>query len=119
MIKISKIRFISFLLIIVLLISTSSCTSCINKYVEMPEGVTLNVSSTIKEHLIQENLPSLHFDYSGVRVMMESNGSACFFVSNDQYVLSDKFGESEVREVYKFNEFYIDSEVFSQLKNRK
>ena len=70
-----------------------SCTSCINQYVEMPEGVTLNVSNTIKEHLIQENLPSLHFDYNGVKVMMTSNGSACFFVSNDQYILSDKFGE--------------------------
>lgn len=107
MIKISKIRFISFLLIIILLISTSSCTSCINKYVEMPEGVTLNVSSTIKEHLIQENLPSLHFDYSGVRVMMESNGSACFFVSNDQYVLSDKFGQHLSK--YSKNQIYVVS----------
>ena len=93
MIKISRIRIISLLLIFVLLLSTSSCTSCINQYVEMPEGVTLNVSNTIKEHLIQENLPSLHFDYNGVKVMMTSNGSACFFVSNDQYILSDKFGE--------------------------
>jgi hypothetical protein len=93
MIKISKIRISILLLIVVLLFSTTSCTSCINKYTEMPNGVTLNVSSEIKNHLIQETLPSLHFDYDGVRVMMESHGSACFFVSNDQYILSDKFAE--------------------------
>lgn len=93
MTKISKIRISILLLIVVLLFSTTSCTSCINKYTEMPNGVTLNVSSEIKEHLIQETLPSLHFDYDGVRVMMESHGSACFFVSNDQYTLSDKFAE--------------------------
>lgn len=93
MIKISKIRLSILLLVVVLLLTASSCTSCINKYEEMPNGVTLNVSSEIKEYLVQENLPSLHFDYNGVRVMMESHGSACFFVSNDQYKLSDKFGE--------------------------
>ncbi len=93
MIKISKIRFISLLLVLVLLIFSTSCTSCFNQYEEMPNGVTLNVSSIIKDHLVQTTTPTLHFDYDGVRVMMESNGSACFFVSNDQYVLSDKFGE--------------------------
>lgn len=93
MIKISKIRIICVVLALIIVCFGSSCTSCINKYEEMPNGVTLNVSSEIKEYLIQKDLPSLHFDYNGVRVMMESQGSACFFVSNNQYELSDKFAE--------------------------
>lgn len=93
MIKISKIRLSIIFLIFVLLLTSTSCTSCFNKYTEMPNGVTLNVSTEIKEHLVQTSLPSLHFDYDGVRVMMEAHGSACFFVSNNQYILSDKFAE--------------------------
>ena len=107
MIKISKIRLSIIFVIVVLLLTSTSCTSCINKYVEMPEGVTLNVSSEIKDYLVQETLPSLHFDYNGVRVMMESHGSACFFVSNDQYVLSDKFGEHLSK--YSKDQIYVVS----------
>lgn len=92
MIKISKIKVLSILLVVIILLFSSSCTSCFNKYEEMPNGVTLNVSNKVKDYIVQETLPSLHFDYNGVRVMMESSGSACFFVSNDQYELSDKFG---------------------------
>ena len=109
MIKISKIRLSIILLIVVLLLTSTSCTSCINKYTEMPNGVTLNVSSKIKEHLVQTSLPSLHFDYDGVRVMMESNGSACFFVSNDQYVLSDKFAKHLSK--YTKDQIYVVSAV--------
>lgn len=109
MIKISKIRLSIIFLVVILLFTTSSCTSCINKYTEMPNGVTLNVSSEIKEHLIQETLPSLHFDYNGVRVMMESHGSACFFVSNDQYILSDKFEKHLSK--YSKEQIYVVSEV--------
>ena len=50
MIKISKIRLSIIFLIFVLLLTSTSCTSCFNKYTEMPNGVTLNVSSEIKEH---------------------------------------------------------------------
>lgn len=92
MIKISKIKVLSILLVVIVLLFSSSCTSCFNKYKEMPNGVTLNVSNKVKDYIVQESLPTLHFDYNGVRVMMESSGSACFFVSNDQYELSDKFG---------------------------
>ena len=109
MIKISKIRLSILLLVVVLLFTSTSCTSCFNKYEEMPNGVTLNVSSEIKDYLIQETLPSLHFDYNGVRVMMESHGSACFFVSNDQYVLSDKFGEHLSK--YSKEQIYVVSEL--------
>ncbi len=109
MIKISKIRLSILLLVVVLLFTSTSCTSCFNKYEEMPNGVTLNVSSEIKDYLIQETLPSLHFDYNGVRVMMESHGSACFFVSNDQYVLSDKFGEHLSK--YCKEQIYVVSEL--------
>lgn len=109
MIKISKIRLSILLLVVVLLFTSSSCTSCINKYEEMPNGVTLNVSSEIKDYLVQKTLPSLHFDYNGVRVMMEAHGSACFFVSNDQYVLSDKFGEHLSK--YKKEQIYVVSAI--------
>lgn len=117
MIKISKIRLSILLLVVVLLITSSSCTSCFNKYVEMPEGVTLQVSSEIKGYLVQESLPSLHFDYNGVRVMMEAHGSACFFVSNDQYVLSDKFGEHLSK--YSKEQIYVVSEIDQEYDKEK
>ena len=63
------------------LLCTTSCKSCFNKYEEMPNGITLTVSNKLKEHLLQSNLPTLHFDYNNVRVMIESDGAACFFVS--------------------------------------
>ena len=100
MIKISKIKVLSILLVVIVLLFSSSCTSCFNKYEEMPNGVTLNVSNKVKDYIVQESLPTLHFDYNGVRVMMESSGSACFFVSNDQYELSDKF-ESHLKQYSK------------------
>ena len=97
MIKISKIRVFCVVLAVVIVMLSSSCTSCINKYEEMPNGVTLNVSDTITEYLVQKDLPSLHFNYKGVRVMMEAHGSACFFVSNNQEELryndTRKFGK--------------------------
>ena len=117
MIKISKIRLSILLLVVVLLFTSTSCTSCFNKYEEMPNGVTLNVSSEIKDYLIQETLPSLHFDYNGVRVMMESHGSACFFVSNDQYVLSDKFGEHLSK--YSKEQIYVVSVIDQEYDKEK
>ena len=80
----------------------------------MPNGVTLNVSTQIKEHLVQETLPSLHFDYDDVRVMMESSGSACFFVSNDQYELSDKFAQHISQ--YNKEQIYVNQEILKLSK---
>ena len=62
MIKISKIRVFCIVLAVVIVMLSSSCTSCINKYEEMPNGVTLNVSNKVKDYIVQESLPTLHFD---------------------------------------------------------
>lgn len=107
--KISKIRVFCIVLAILIVMLSSSCTSCINKYEEMPNGVTLNVSDEISEYLVQKDLPSLHFNYKGVRVMMEAHGSACFFVSNNQEELSDKFGEHLSK--YSKDQIYVVSSV--------
>ncbi len=89
MIKISKKLLIFFLFFFSFLF-----TSCGNKGEIFKDGVTLEISKSLKEYLIyQNNLPTLHFDYPGVCAMIENEGSACFFVQNDQYKLSDKFSE--------------------------
>lgn len=88
--KISKI--LSLFILIILLTMVSSCGG--NKYQTFPNGITLRVSEELREYMVyQENLPTLKFDYNGVNAMIENGGSACFFVQNDQYELSDKFAE--------------------------
>lgn len=90
MIKISKIKKILLLLIVSMVCFLSSCN---NKYTIMEEGVTLEVSKSAQKYFVNTSLPTLHFDYNGVKVMIESDGAACYFVQNDQYELSDKFSE--------------------------
>ena len=46
MIKISKIRLSIILLIVVLLLTSTSCTSCINKYTEIAEQ-SISISNSI------------------------------------------------------------------------
>ena len=89
--KISK----KLLLALILLFTTVSLSGCFtNKYDEMPNGLDITVSNYLKGHLLYEDTaPTLHFDYNGIRVMKEYDGAAYYFVSNDQYVLSDKFYE--------------------------
>lgn len=91
MTKIFKRRF--FLVIIVFLfISISSCAE--NKAVVCEHGVDITISSSLAKYIVaSEKLPSKHFDYDGVKVMFDSDKAACYFVQNDQYVLSDKFKE--------------------------
>jgi hypothetical protein len=67
--------------------------------------------------MIQTTYPTLHFDYDGVRVMMESDGAACFFVSNDQYELSDKFA-SHIKQ-YSKDQIYVVSEYTQEYDNGK
>lgn len=99
------------------LLCTTSCKSCFNKYEEMPNGVTLQISEKLKKHMIQTTYPTLHFDYNGVRVMMESDGAACFFVSNDQYELSDKFA-SHIKQ-YSKDQIYVVSEYTQEYDSGK
>ena len=117
MIKISKTRLLTILIVMFVLLCTTSCKSCFNKYEEMPNGITLTVSNKLKEHLLQSNLPTLHFDYNNVRVMIESDGAACFFVSNDQYELSDKFAQHISQ--YNKEQIYVVDEFIQEYDKGK
>lgn len=106
MIKISKI-----ILCLLCIINLPILTSCNKDYQEFNDGLTLEISSSIKPYLVyQEDLPTLHFDYKGVRALIENEGSACFFVKNDQYTLSDKFKE-HLDKIDKNNIITISEEI--------
>lgn len=104
--KISKIKH---LLLIGLVVFTLSLTSCTNKYEVMEDGVNLTVSKELQKYMVQTTLPSLHFDYDNVRIMIEAGGAACFFVQNDQYELSDHFAEHLKR--YTADQIFIVAEA--------
>lgn len=107
MTKISKKIKYFLILIICMLASLTSC-SCSNEYEEMENGVTIRVSDNMQKHMLNTSLPTLHFDYNGVRIKEESSGAACFFVQNDQYKLSDKFAEHLKQ--YNKDQIFIISE---------
>ena len=50
MIKISKTRLLTILIVMFVLLCTTSCKSCFNKYEEMPNGITLTVSNKLKDY---------------------------------------------------------------------
>lgn len=105
MTKISKI-----LLLLLIIITSCILSSCGNKSTTMEHGVTLTVSSELKNYMLYpDKLPSLHFDYDGVKVLMDGDGAACFFVGNDQYELSDKFAAHIAR--YNADEIFIIDET--------
>ena len=99
------------LLVLIICVFTFSLSGCFkNKYEEMPNGVDITMSTYLKGHLLYEDqVPVLHFDFPGARVMKEYDGAAYFFVSNDQYVLSDKFAE-HIKQ-YKPEQITVMSEV--------
>lgn len=102
---------ISKLLLTLLIVCLSFLfSSCGNKFTTMENGVTISISNELKEYMLyKDNIPSMHFDYDGVNVMMDGNGSACFFVNNDQYELSDKFSSHLSK--YDSDEIFIVDET--------
>lgn len=82
-------KIITILLLIITMISICGCS---NNYITMGDGVDITILEELKEHMLNpSNVPSLHFDYDGVRVSDYSNNSRVIFVQNDQYALSDAF----------------------------
>lgn len=78
--------------VLLLLITFISLTSCRNNYITMGEGVDITLTEELKSHMLNpNNLPSLHFDYNGVRISDYSNNARVIFVQNNQYELSDAF----------------------------
>ncbi len=87
---------ISIVIILILMLTLTSCSCKLaNNYKEMPNGVDITIKSEYKEHmLIQETIPSIHFDYNGVRISTDlSDDSIVFFVQNDQVALSDAYAK--------------------------
>lgn len=87
-------KVITLILFIFLLFITTSCGRLKNNYIVKENGVDITVLNTYKEHmLLPNNIPSLHFDYNGVRISDYSTDSKVIFVQNDQYALSEAFSK--------------------------
>ncbi len=87
-------KVITLILSIFLLFITTSCGRLKNNYIVKENGVDITIPSQYLEHfLIKENIPSLHFDYNGVRISDFSSDNKVIFVQNDQYALSDAFSK--------------------------
>lgn len=112
--KISKTKH---LLLLILVLISGLLTSCTNKYEVMEDGVTITVSKELQKYMVQTTLPTLHFDYDNVRVMSEADGSAYFFVQNDQYQLSEHFAAHLSR--YSQDQIFIVAESDQKYDNGK
>lgn len=109
-------RSILLLLSITTIFSLFGCFT--NEYVEMENGVDITVSRNIQPYFLhQDSLPVLHFDYNGVRIMEETSGSSCYFVQNDQYILSDKFLEH--LKTYDRENIYIISQIAQEKESKE
>lgn len=114
--KIFKLNYLFLIFTILTVFSLSSCTFK-NDYITMENGVDVTVSKNLQEYFIyKDDIPSLHFDYNGVRVMIEADGAAYYFVRNNQYELSDKFAEHLSQ--YTRDEITIVSQ-FEQTRDKK
>ena len=95
MIKTSKIK--KYIIIILLVISLTLLTNCScnklsNKYITKENGVDITVDAEYLSYMYNQNtIPSIHFDYNGVKISDQSTNAKVVFVQNDQYALSDAF----------------------------
>ena len=95
MIKTSKIK--KYIIIILLVISLTLLTNCScnklsNKYIIKENGVDITVDAEYLSYMYNQNtIPSIHFDYNGVKISDQSTNAKVVFVQNDQYALSDAF----------------------------
>ena len=87
-------KIVIFIFSLFLLFITTSCGRLKNNYIVKENGVDITIPSQYLEYFLnKENIPSLHFDYNGVRISDYSSDNKVIFVQNDQYALSDAFSK--------------------------